>query len=345
MTGTQLKKISTCILLFFITAAVTAQQLAEKANNFLNSLPKELRSKTLFSIEDSERFNMNYIPITREGVTFHDFNETQKKAAINLLRASLSEEGFRKSQEIMELEKVLRIIENDDTDKMPDGRPRRDPLNYHFCIFGNPSKDQPWGWRFEGHHLSLNFTASNGVLSSSTPTFFGTNPGIVLSTEFKGKEVLRKEAELGFSLVNSMSSEQLKTVVFTDVAPNDIISLTKRKAERLEPLGIPYADLSLNQKKTFMALVERYIDNYEHGFAIGFREKINKGGLENLYFAWAGSLQPGKGHYYRIQGPSLLIEYDNTQNNANHVHTVVRDLTNDYGEDLLREHYEKDHKH
>lgn len=339
-----LKKIilSSILLLFF---GMLPAQVLEKANVFLNSLSDEIKAKTLFTLEDTERFNMNYVPIPRAGATFHDFDDTQKKAALELLRASLSEEGFRKSQEIIELEKVLRIIENDDNDKMPDGRPRRDPLNYHFCIFGKPSKDQPWGWRFEGHHLSLNFTSTNGIISSSTPTFFGTNPGIVRSTEYKGKEVLKKEAQLGFSLLHSMTQEQLKTVVFTDVAPHDIITTTKRKVEQLESLGIAYRDLSKNQKKIFMELLELYINNYEHGFAEGFRDKITKAGIDNLKFAWAGSLQPGKGHYFRLQGPSLLIEYDNTQNNANHVHTVVRDLTNDYGEDALKSHYEKEHQH
>ncbi|MDL5512751.1 DUF3500 domain-containing protein [Arenibacter sp. M-2] len=342
---TNLKKIISTSLILFLFGLLPAQDVLQKANIFLNSLSEETKAKTLFTFEDTERFNMNYVPIPREGATFHDFNETQKKAALDLLRASLSEEGYRKSQEIMKLEKVLRIIENNDNDKMPDGRPRRDPLNYHFCIFGNPSMDQPWGWRFEGHHLSLNFTSTHGAISSSTPTFFGTNPGIVRSTEYKGKEVLKKEAELGFSLVNSMTQEQLKTTLYTDVAPSDIISLTKRKAASVEPMGISYSELSQIQKNTMMKLVDLYIENYESDFAAGFKDKIYKAGIENLTFAWAGSLQPGKGHYFRIQGPSLLIEYDNTQNNANHVHTVVRDLTNDYGEDVLKAHYEKDHKH
>ncbi|RAJ09179.1 uncharacterized protein DUF3500 [Arenibacter echinorum] len=340
-----LKKVISSSLLLMFVGLLPAQHVLEKANTFLNSLSDEIKAKTLFTLEDSERFNMNYVPIPREGATFHDFNELQKKAALDLLRASLSEEGFRKSQEIMELEKVLRIIENDDNDKMPDGRPRRDPLNYHFCIFGNPSKDQPWGWRFEGHHLSLNFTSTEGIISSSTPTFFGTNPGIVRSTEYKGKEVLKKEAQLGFSLLHSMTQEQLKTVVFTDVAPHDIITTTKRKVEQLESFGISYPDLSQKQKKIFMEILDLYMNNYEQEFAAGFRDKINKAGIDNLKFAWAGSLQPGKGHYFRIQGPSLLIEYDNTQNDANHVHTVVRDLTNDYGEDVLKVHYEKEHQH
>ncbi len=337
-------KIISSLLLLFIPVGLSAQDLPTIANTFLSSLSKELQDQTLFALEDSERFNMNYVPITRRGVTFHDFNEVQKTAALKLLRASLGAEGYRKSKEIMELEKVLHIIENDNR-TMPDGRPRRDPLNYHFCIFGQPSANEPWGWRFEGHHLSLNFTSTEGILSSATPTFFGTNPGIVRSTQYKGKEVLKKEATLGFALVNSMSKEQMKTVLFSNTAPNDIISLTKRKVGELENVGIPFSKLSESQKATFMELLELYMSNYEENFAQGFREKIKKSGIENLTFAWAGSLAPGKGHYFRIHGPTLLIEYDNTQNNANHVHTVVRDLTNDYGEDVLKLHYEKDHQH
>jgi hypothetical protein len=320
-----------------------AQDLSKKATTFLNSLSTELRAKAQFPLEDPERFNMNYVPIPRKGPTFHDFNENQKAAALDLLKASLSEEGFRKTEEIRSLEKVLRIIENNDNDKMPDGRPRRDPLNYHFCVFGDPSSSAPWGWRFEGHHLSLNFTSTGNMISSATPTFFGTNPGIVRSTDYRGKEVLRQEAVLGFALVNSMTEEQLKTVLYSQDAPGDILSLTKQKTGKFEPYGISYAELTETQKAIFDDLLETYLDNYEMRFATDFRDKIREAGIDRLYFAWAGSLSPGAGHYYRIQGPMLLIEYDNTQNNANHVHEVVRDLTNDYGEDVLRNHYQEEH--
>ncbi len=337
------KTIFLCALGFLFLGRTNAQDLAEKANAFLNSLPEEIRAKAQFTMEDPERFNMNYVPITRKGPTFHDFNEAQKEAALNLLRASLGEEGFRKSQEIISLEKVLRIIENNDDDKMPDGRPRRDPLNYHFCIFGNPSATEPWGWRFEGHHLSLNFTSTESKISSATPTFFGTNPGIVKETEFKGKEVLRMEAVLGFALINSMTESQLRTAVYSKEAPGDILSLTTQKTANFEPYGISYPKLTETQRAIFGELLETYMENYEWQFATDFRNKIETAGIDNLHFAWAGSLSPGAGHYYRIQGPMLLIEYDNTQNNANHVHVVVRDLTNDYGEDILLRHYQADH--
>lgn len=332
------------IPMVFGAAELTAQNLSEKATIFIETLSEELKSQALFSIDDEERFNMNYVPIPRKGPRFHDFNETQKVAAIDLLRSSLSEEGFRKSKEIMSLEKILRVIENDDNDKMPDGRPRRDPLNYHFSIFGDPSSAEPWGWRFEGHHLSLNFTSADSKISSATPTFFGTNPGVIRITGHKEKEVLKKETSLSFKLINSLSPEQLKKAMFADVAPEEIITTTQRKVEGFEQKGIFYNDFSPDQQKMFVDLINLYLNNYEKNFSEGYRDKIKKAGIENLSFSWAGSLEPGTPNYWCIQGPVLLIEYDNTQTNANHVHTVVRDPTNDYGEDTLKKHYEKAHQ-
>ena len=330
------------IFLAISTVQCTAQHLSEKANDFLNTLSPELKSKTLFLLTDSERMNMNYVPIERKGPTFHDFNEKQKEAALNLLKASLSNQGYEKSQEIMQLENVLFMMENN-TAKKPKGKTYRDPLNYHLCIFGKPSPNDFWGWRFEGHHVSLNFTSTNGKIVSSTPSFFGSNPAVVPIDEQKGKNVLKSETDLGFKLVNSLTPGQQKVATLSDVAPGDIITGNKRKVENIETSGIQYSSLTANQKKVFMALLNVYINNYELNFANSFMDKIKKAGLENLYFAWSGSLKPGAGYYYRIYGPVLLIEYDNTQNHANHIHTVVRDLTNDYGEDILREHYKTDH--
>jgi hypothetical protein len=327
-----------CILI----CNVKAQDLSQRANIFLNTLSPDLRSEAQFKLDDAERYNINFVPIARQGPTFHDFNEKQKTAALELLKASLSKEGYRKSTEIMELEKVLIVVENN-RNKMPDGSPVRDPLNYHFCIFGEPSEENFWGWRFEGHHLSLSFSSADNQIVSSTPSFFGTNPAKVDVEGFDKKEVLKLESDLGFSLVNSLTREQLGIARFSDTAPREIITGNNRKAENIEPGGISYKALSDNQKEIFVKLLNVYIENYEKDFAETFRMRIEKAGIENLSFAWAGSLQPGEGHYYRIQGPMLLIEFDNIQNNANHIHSVVRDLTNDFGEDILRDHYHNDH--
>ncbi len=322
---------------------VKAQDLSEKANTFLNSLPDGLRSQTVFPLDDAERYNMNYVPIPRKGPTFHEFNETQKSAALQLLRASLSREGYKKTNEIRELENVLILIENNNY-LMPDGKLRRDPLNYHFSIFGTPSASEAWGWRFEGHHMSLNFTSGNGKIISGTPFFLGSNPGIVKIEEQYGKQVLKKESDLGFTLVNSLNESQLKKAKFSDVAPAEIITENSRKVKGIPLKGIPYDELNTTQQKVFMELLDVYIGNYIFEFSETFREKIKKAGFENLHFAWAGSLKEGVANYYRIHGPMLLIEFDNTQNNANHVHTVIRDFTNDYAEDFLQEHYKKEHQ-
>lgn len=329
----------TCALVAVIPA--NGQDLAKKANTFLNTLSAELRTQAQFTFGDAERFNWNFVPIARKGPSFRDFDEEQKNAAISLLRASLSDQGYQKVQGIIELETVLKALE-----KRTPADNYRDPLNYHISIFGEPSSSKEWGWRFEGHHISLNFSSLQGVLVSSTPSFLGSNPGIVNSGDKKGTEILKKEMELGFLLLNSLDEEQLKKTRFAETAPPEIITGNSRKASLLKPLGIEFRELNAGQKKIFVQLLDVYIKNYASKFSEKLLANIKKTGLDDLHFAWAGSLKPGSGHYYRIQGKALLIEYDNTQNNANHVHTVVRDLSNDFGEDVLKGHYQKqDHHH
>lgn len=328
------------IVLIFLLSAVNAfsQDVVKLADQFLLTLPSDLKTKAQYPFESDERFNWNFVPTTRNGVSFHDFDSKQKAAALALLKASLSDQGYKKASGIIALETILREVEGRKADDT-----YRDPLNYFFTIFGTPSADQPWGWRIEGHHLALNFSSVNGIIESSTPSFMGANPGIVKRGASTGTQVLKQETDLGFVLVNSFSASQLRIARFSNQALPEIVSGNSRKAESLEPKGISFTEFSEAQKKTFMQLLDVYVKNYQLGFSKKLMDKITAAGIENLFFAWAGSLQPGEGHYYRIQGPMLLIEYDNTQGNANHVHTVVRDLTNDFAEDILREHYEKEH--
>ena len=337
-----LKKLSLLALCLCAVCHLHAQSLTQKANDFLNSLSPELKAKTQFPLTDVERFNMSYVPISRKGPSFHDFTEKQTLYAIELLKASLSKEGYRKASEIMTLDNVLIVLEENKR-KMPDGSPMRDALNYHFCIFGDPS-DEFWGWRFEGHHVSLNFSSVNNKIVSSTPSFFGSNPGIVNVQGFDKKQILKLESDLGFALVNSLDADQLLLARYSERAPGDIVTRNVKKVGELEKKGVSYQALTNKQKKIFGDLLDIYISNYELGFSKTLFSKIEKAGMNNLLFSWAGSLAPGAGHYYRIQGPTVLIEFDNTQDNANHIHSVVRDLTNDYGEDILKEHYQKDHQ-
>jgi len=338
------KSIFLMVVCSFFMAIASSQELNALAAQFLNSLDTELKSKTIFDLDDEERLNFNFVPIIRKGPTFHDFNDEQKEAAMALLRASLGKEGFRKTNEIIALENVLLELEGGKF-KMPDGSPGRDALNYHFCVFNDPATQQFWGWRFEGHHISFNFVASKGKIVASTPSFLGSNPAIVREGPQKGKEVLKLETQLGFAMVNSLSKEQLAKALFSEKAPREILTSNKKVVDNLEPQGISYADLTKDQKEALVKLLIVYLDNYESGFSQSLMDKINATGMDQLSFAWGGSLVPGKGHYYRIQSPVILIEYDNTQNNANHVHTAVRDLTNDFGRDLLKEHYKESHEH
>lgn len=314
------------------------QPLAQKANHFLSLLDENQAAKARYEFGDEERYNWHFVPKERNGISFNDLNEKQREAALALLKASLSEQGYRKASDIMALENILREVENRPADDK-----YRDPLNYYVTIFGDPDEKNIWGWRLEGHHISINFSGADGSIVSSTPTFWGSNPAVVRSGRYTGRQILKQETDLGFTLVNSFNVGQMKVAVFAEKAPAEIITGNQRKAELQEPKGLPFGEMNESQKKLFMQLLNVYVKNYQLGFSKRLMEKIEKAGMENLTFAWAGSLQPGAGHYYRIQGPMLLIEYDNTQNNANHVHTVVRDLTNDFAEDILKEHYQKDH--
>lgn len=328
---------ATTILLLF-ALHLDAQNLTDQAQKFLNSLDANQKSKAQYAFDDQERFNFHFVPRSRNGISLRSLNSAQRDAAFALLKASLSEQGFKKATAVIELESILREVEG----RSPSDT-YRDPLNYYFTIFGTPSSSKPWGWRLEGHHITLNFSSVNAAIESSTPSFFGSNPAIVPSGAEKGKQILKEETDLGFALVNSFSRDQLGKARFSETAPHEIITGNDRRATELLPKGILYTEMDESQKKQFLKLLDVYVKNYAFGFSSKLMDKIKKAGIENLSFAWAGSLKPGAGHYYRIQGPMLLIEYDNTQNNANHVHTIVRDLTNDFAEDILREHYEKQH--
>lgn len=326
--------------LLFISFPAFAQhnELVVKACDFLLALEPEKREQVQYPFDAEERFNWSFVPKRRKGLTFHHMNENQRKAALSLLKASLSVQGYQKATGVIALEAILRIEEGRD---MNDSY--RDPMNYSFILFGSPGGKEPWGWRIEGHHLSFTFSSLLGEIISSTPSFLGSNPATVSSGMETGKQVLKLESDLGFMLVNSLNPAQAKIAIFSKAAPPEILSYTRRKVTPLEPEGIPYAALNEQQQKIFLQLLNVYVRNYQLGFSKKLMTKIENAGLGNLTFAWAGSLQPGSGHYYRIQGPTVLIEYDNTQNRANHIHTVVRDLTNDFGEDILREHYEREH--
>jgi hypothetical protein len=328
------------------TAAKTAttasnQEMVRAAQAFLGTLPEEQRRTATYPFADEERFNWYFVPRDRKGLPLRDMTPDQRKAAMRLLQTALSEQGMGKAREIMELEVILKALEG-----LPAENDRRHPEKYYFTVFGTPAEKETWGWRVEGHHLSLHFTAATGKVVAQTPAFLGANPAIVPTGPQQGKQILKQEADLGFALLGSFTPEQLQKVVIAETAPNEIVTGNSRKAMMQAPEGIHYAEMTPGQQQMLRQLLELYLGNYQVGLAADLRRKVEKAGMDQLHFAWAGhrTSESGKAHYYRIHSPVILIEYDNSQTNANHVHTVVRDLTNDFGEDALREHYLK-HKH
>lgn len=316
----------------------SAMQLA--ANNFLKSLSPEQKNKARFPFADEERFRWNYVPIERKGIPLKELSEPQHKAAMDLLKTALSDNGYQKTSAIIELENVLIAVENRSA-----GDHYRDPGKYYLSLFGDPTRDSLWGWRFEGHHVSFNFTSNGEGLVSGTPGFLGANPAVVQAGPQKGKEVLHDETAAGFALLHSLSEAQKKKALIASTAPGEIITGASRKAVLQSIDGILYNELNEGQQSALRAMLHLYLYRYKEPFAAQMMKDIEAAGLNKLRFAWAGDEQPGIGHphYYRILGPTVLIEYDNTQNNANHVHTVVRDLENDFGDELL-EHYQQ-HQH
>jgi len=319
-------------------------EMAVVTQRFLQLLTPEQRAQATYPFDNEERFNWHFVPRNRKGLPLKQMNEEQRKAAMTLLKTGLSDQGYDKATAIMDLENVLRVVEN-----RPPNDTYRDPENYSFTIFGEPGSRDPWSWRIEGHHISLQFLSLTGRVLAQTPTLFGSNPGEVRAdVPQKGKRVLKQETDLAFALLKTLTDSQRKQAVIGNVAYPEIITSNKRKASLEKMEGLTLNEMSAEQRKLFLELLQVYLNNYRITLARQQFARLEKAGLDKLRFAWAGDLTPelgeGKGWYYRIHGPTILIEYDNTQTNANHIHTVVRDLTNDFGEDLLREHYESQHK-
>lgn len=326
----------------FIQSTVFGQKSVLTANRFISLLNEAQKAETLFPFDVEERYNFHFVPMKRRGITFNDMNPEQHKSALELLRSCVGEETFQKANEIMQLEIVLKELEK----RKPEDR-FRDPGNYHFTIFGTPSSKSIWGWRFEGHHISFNFSFNKNSLVAGPPGFMGSNPAIVLNGPMEGKQVLKQESDKGFALINSLTATQLKRAIIDTVAFKDILTFDKRKALLGKPEGIRYSELSKGQQSLMLQLIRLYVYRYRPDFAEKMMQEIHTEGLDNIWFSWAGHTKPviGRGSYYRVQGPTIVIEYDNTQNNANHVHSVVRDLKNDFGGDLLLDHYKKGHSH
>jgi hypothetical protein len=324
-----------CLVSACCRAHVAADEMSTAANSFLDALNPEQKKKANFEFKSTERPNWFFVPRVRNGLTIKDMNRQQRNLAYALLHTGLSDYGYAKASNIMNLELILKEVEG------AKGTMVRDPELYYFSIFGIPEPKGTWGWRVEGHHLSANFTIVNGELFASTPSFLGTNPAEVRQGANKGKRVLADEEDIGRALIKALNEEQRKTAIFESKAPNEVVTSNKQKVTPLATAGLAAANMTAEQKTQLQKLVKVYVDRIRGDLAKTDLARIEKAGWDKIYFAWAGGIEKGDPHYYRVQGPTFLLEYDNTQNDANHIHAVWRDFDNDFGEDLLRQHYKE----
>jgi hypothetical protein len=310
--------------------------LAEAANKLLAALTPEQKKKMTFSLEDAHRVEWFFVPLARKGVTLKELTPAQRPLVMALLRAGVGQVGYKLTTDIMELDKVLAEVEKDPV--------KRDPEKYYVSIFGTPSSTGTWGWRFEGHHVSHNFTIASGKLIATTPQFLGANPAEVrVDGPFKGRRVLAAEEDLGRGLVTALDPQQRAQAIFAKEAPPEIVTKNEPKIDPLAPAGIAAKSMTDGQRSLLKSLLVQHSLRLHSALGKERLDRAMKAGLEKIYFAWAGGLARGEKYYYRVQGPTFLIEVDNTQNNGNHIHTVWRDFDGDFGRDLLREHYRAAH--
>jgi hypothetical protein len=303
--------------------------MAKAANSLLATLDSAKRAKAHLPFNSEERLNWHFVPRERQGVSIKQMSSAEREAALTLLRSGLSARGFTKVDTILHLEEVLFAIE---------GNAIRDPELYYFTVFGEPSEQGTWGWRYEGHHASLNWTVVSGRLVASTPQFLGANPADVREGPRNGTRALASEEDLGRALVTSLSADQSAQAVLSKDAPRDILTGNSREAAIQEDKGISYGKLTQAQQGLLLSLIQEYASAQPSAVAQARLARV-KADLSNTKFAWMGGVEKGQGHYYRIQGSTFLIEYDNTQDKANHIHCVWRDFKGDWGGDLLGEHY------
>lgn len=334
---------ATCLLLWATmttgegSTGTAAADMARAAEQFLATLGPTERAQARLAFDAEERLTWHFTPGPRGGLPLKAMTPRQRGAAFALLKAGLSEKGYSKAEVVRALEPVLAEIE---------GNPvRRDPELYYVAIFGDPVPDGTWGWRYEGHHISLNWTVVNGASVASTPQFFGSNPAEVRSGPKKGTRALAGEEDLGRALVEALSEAQrAKAIVERDV-PDEILTSNVRRAPRQEDQGIAYSELTPGQRGLLLTLLDEYASAQPKEIAAGRIERLRAAGLDHVKFAWIGDVTRGRPHYYRVQGPTFLVEYDNTQNGANHIHAVWRDFDGDFGADLLDEHYRNSPHH
>lgn len=321
-----------------------ARELAGVVTGWLSALDERRRARATFAFDDPERSVWAFTPGDRQGLALRDMSPDQRDAAMRIVEASLSARGAREVADVIALETTLGAIEREM------GRAnwsRRDPELYWFAVFGDPAgaDDEPWMWRIGGHHVAIHLTIAGGAVIGSSPSFLGANPAVVPgSRPDVGRRALTGEESIARELLGTLSDDARATAVVDPVAPPEILTGNAARADPgAVPLGLRHGDMDPAGRAALERLIRHYLGRATDEVAAADWERAVADGLADTTFAWAGPSEPGRGHYYAVRGPRILIEYDNTQNGANHIHAVRRDPANDWGEDLLAAHYRRSH--
>ena len=317
------------------TGSQAAAQMGQAARSFLNSLSAEQKSRATFEYMDGERIYWYYPPINRHGLALRDMDANQRELAFALLESGLTPRSYEQCRQIIEHEDVLGPLEKE----MGMVTFVRDIDLYYFTIFGEPGPKEPWGWRIEGHHVSLHFSIMGDNVISVTPFFFGANPAEVRKGPKQGLRILGDREDLAFQLMESLDDGQRATATIYDEAPLDILTYNSTKVSfPFRPQGLAAADMTGGQKETLLNLVALYVGQVRTDLAEQKLAAIREDGLDHFHLAWAGPVSKSDAHYYRIHGGNFVVEFDNRQDGANHIHSVWRDIENDFAADVLREH-------
>lgn len=326
-------------------APTTARRMAEAALAYLGSLNESQRSTTRLPFGDDRRYVWDYRPpetTPRNGLRLINMNDEQQRKALALLDIGLSTRGADQVRQIMALEDPLREQERIEGRVTPFVRVSQ---HYAIAIFGDPSGRAPWAWHVGGHHVGLHFTVVDGDRIAFVPLFFGANPAEVRHGPTAGQRTLPEEEDLARALVRSLPADQKRIAIVSQTAFPDILTDCFRVANAFAPpRGLPWGQMQGEQREQLARLIRVYVERTNDELSRPYWRKLEQAGLETITFAWAGAEEPGQGHYYAIKGPTFLIEYDNTQNGANHIHSVLRDISGDWGEDVLAAHYAESHR-